>query len=468
MFVDRQAELSHLEDLYRSGKAELFILYGRRRVGKTDLLQQFCRDKRAVYSMAAQVREPDNLQQLKEATQYVIDDPLLETMEFNEWSTALSYLAQQARDDRLVVVLDEFQYPCDENRSLPSIVQRFWDTLGKNTQLFLIICGSHVSFMEKEILSEKSPLFGRRTGQQRLLPLSFVDASQFFPDYSPREKLTCYGILGGVPAYLVRFASERSIRQNVLSEMLQVQGYLYDEVNFLLRMELANPTAYASILKAIASGCTRLNEIAQRVAMKSTTVSKYLHVLQGLCLVRREVCATERAPEKSKKGLYLVDDAYVNFWFRFVMPHSSLIQAGDGRVVWEKLIAPQLPTYMGELFELICRQYVQLGWGKVHGQYVRSVGKCWGGDYDVDIVAKLVGGGYLLGECKWWQSPVGLNILAALREDVARLPERFQRGATLAIFSLSGFTRALVERAQSEGVVLVSARDLLVGIGREP
>lgn len=460
MFIGRKSEIENLDNLFKSDSPEFFILYGRRRVGKTELLQQFCKGKRAVYFLASQVKETDNLRQMKEAVSYVISDPLLETMEFNEWATALNYLAIQAEKEKLIVILDEFQYLCEENKALPSIIQKFWDMRGKNTRLLFVICGSQISFMEREVLSEKSPLFGRRTSQQKLLPFSFLEASLFLPEYSSREKLICYGILGGIPAYLSRFSSMKSIKQNVLKEFLQVQGYLFDEVNLLLRMELTNTAVYASILKAIASGCTRLNEIAGRIGMESTTVNKYLHVLRELYLVRREVSITERTPEKSKKGLYFIDDNYVNFWFRFILPHLSLIQAGDGEIVWDRLILPQLPGYMGYIFERICQEYVRLFWGKTYGRYVKQIGKCWHRDYDIDLIAEFVDGRYLIAECKWWQSLVGRNVLEALKEKAACLSEKLQKDTTFALFSLSGFTQELITQAEKEGVPLVSAEEL--------
>lgn len=462
MFINRETELKNLENLFKSNKAEFLILYGRRRIGKTELLQHFSQNKRAVYFLAAQVKETDNLRQLKEVVQYLIDDPLLETMEFNEWTTALNYLAKLSDNERLIVILDEFQYLCEENKGLPSLIQRFWDIRGKNTKLFFVLCGSQVNFMEKEILSEKSPLFGRRTSQQKLLPFSFFESALFFPEYSFKEKLISYGILGGVPAYLSRFSSKKSIKQNVMDELLQVQGYLYDEVNLLLRMELNNPSVYASILKAIAFGCTRLNEIAGRVGMETTTVNKYLHVLRELQLIRRDVSITERTPEKSKKGFYFIEDNYVNFWFRFILPHLSLIQAGQGEIVYDRLILPQLPTYMGYVFERVCQEYVRLFWGEKHGDYIKQIGKCWHRDYDIDIIAEVIDGGYLIAECKYWQDIVGMNVLESLKNNIDCLPKRFQEKITLSIFSLSGFTDELIAYAKREDVILIKLEDLFM------
>src|SRR5688572_21284405 len=204
-FLGRARELSVLEELASSSRAELFVLYGRRRVGKTELLQQLCRGRRAVYFLAAEVRDKDNLRAFKGALQEGLGDTLTEHVEFADWSAALGYAAERAGGERLVVVLDEFPYLCEANKGLPSLLQRFWDQKGKRSNLMLVLCGSQVSFMEQEVLAERSPLFGRRTGQRRLEPLAPSETLSFFPRWPLRERVLAYGILGGMPAYLRRF-----------------------------------------------------------------------------------------------------------------------------------------------------------------------------------------------------------------------------------------------------------------------
>ena len=231
MFINRHQELAALERMFQSEIAELFVLYGRRRVGKTELLLQFCKNKRSIYFLASQLKERDHLRQLVEIARHVINDPLLQSLAFNDWESALIYFVQQAQEERLVLVLDEFQYLCEDNAALPSLIQRFWDLHGKNSKLLLILCGSQVSFMEREVLAERSPLYGRRTGQLRLMPLSYRDSGYFFSEYPAKEKLIAYGVLGGIPAYLNQFAlrcsnyAQRMLEQHIKDELLTPQGY---------------------------------------------------------------------------------------------------------------------------------------------------------------------------------------------------------------------------------------------------
>ncbi len=466
MFINRYQELAALERMFQSEIAEFFVLYGRRRVGKTELLSRFCKDKRSIYFLASQLKEQDHLQQLTETARHVINDPLLQSLAFNDWESALIYFAQQAQEERLVLVLDEFQYLCEDNAALPSLIQRFWDLHGKNSKLFLILCGSQVSFMEREVLAERSPLYGRRTGQLRLMSLSYRDSGYFFSQYPAKQKLIAYGILGGIPAYLNQFTlrssnySQSMLEQCIKDELLTPQGYLFDEVNFLLRTELREPRTYASLLHAIAGGATRLNEISQRIGIDSTSVNKYLSVLRELGLVKRETPITDRAPQKSRKGLYKISDNYVKFWFRFVLPNRSLIESGNTDLVYEQMIAPNLSHYMGEIFEDVCRQYISLYWDEKLKVAPKRVGAHWESNLELDVLTENVDESHWFGECKWWKAPVGENILNRLIEKAAQVPDSWKQTPRYILFSANGFTEVLRERAEKEHICLIEVNDL--------
>lgn len=461
MFIDRHQELDALEQMFQSGVAEFFVLYGRRRVGKTELLTQFCKHKRSIYFLASQLKTQDQLRQLTETARHVINDPLLQSLVFDDWESAFIYFAQQAREERLVLVLDEFQYLCEDSPALPSLIQRFWDLHGKNSKLFLILCGSQVSFMEREVLAERSPLYGRRTGQLRLMPLSYRDSGYFFSEQSAKEKLIRYGITGGIPAYLNQLNTpQATLEQQIKDQLLTPQRYLFDEVNFLLRSELREPRTYASLLHAIAGGATRLNEISQRVGLDPTKTNKYLSVLRELGLIKRETPVTERAPQKSRKGLYKIADNYVKFWFRFVLPNRSLIESGNADLVYQQMIAPHLSQYMGSIFEDVCRQYVERYWAEKLKAAPIRVGAHWGSDLEIDVLTENVDGSHWFGECKWWNSPVGENILNRLIENAAKVRDQWKRNPRYVLFSANGFTEALQQRAAKEGVFLIEADDL--------
>ncbi|MBZ0265104.1 ATP-binding protein [bacterium] len=464
MFVNRTRELTDLQLRYDKGNPEFFILYGRRRVGKSALLQKFCQDKPHVYFVASQIRESDNLENFRQILQQVVPHISLEGIEFRSWEAALGIIAQIAKKERFILILDEFPYLCEDNPALLSILQRWWDGVGKNTKIFLAISGSQISFMENKILAEKSPLFGRRTSQLKLQPMLPWDASLFFPDWNAKDQLAAYGILGGIPAYLERFDSKKNLEDNLIDEMFNTQGFLYEEVHFLLRMELTNLTTYMSILTAIAGGATRLTEIANKCRMASTSVSPYIRTLTELGFIQREVPFTEKKPDKSKKGIYQIADPFVAFWLRFVLPYQSLVQAGQGRVVLENFVTPILDTHLGFLFEDICRKYVLYHWAEKLNQPVLRIGRLWGKDFEFDLLAEVVDEGercLLVGECKWWKSKVGMNILNNLKQKLHFLPEHLTGNTQLVLFASCGFTPELREQAALEKIILVSGEDIL-------
>ncbi len=472
MFINREQEIESLEQMYRSGNAEFFVLYGRRRIGKTELLLQFCKNKHSIYFLASQQQEHDHLQQLKQVAQHVIDDPLLQNITFNDWETALIYFAQKSQQERLILVLDEFQYLCEDNAALPSLIQRFWDLHGKNSNLFLILCGSQVSFMEREVLAERSPLYGRRTGQLQLMPMSYRDSGRFFSEYAFKEKMIVYGILGGIPAYLNRFAyrsfpnsqevSRRTIEQHIKEQFLTPQGYLFDEANFLLRMELREPRIYASILHAIANGSTQLNEISQRVQMDRTKTNKYISVLRDLGMVKRITPITERVPQKSRKGLYKLADNYLNFWYRFIQPNRSLIESGNADLVYREMIEPHLPDYMGGIFEDVCRQYVARYWNEKLKIAPKRIGAQWGSELEIDVLTENIENSHWIGECKWHEAPIGENVLNQLIEKVSKLPIPWQQKPRYLLFSAGGFTEKLRQKTVAEDVILIALSDLFI------
>jgi len=447
MFVNRQRELDLLEERYASGQAELFVLYGRRRVGKTELLAQFCQagqhasghPKRHIFFVADLDVEPV----LRAALSAVVNTELLgpETAGavYSSWDDIFLLLAQHARQERLIVVLDEFTYLVDAHPPLASTLQRLWDRELVKTQLMVILCGSYVGMMEEAVLGYQAPLYGRRTGQYLLEPLGFHDARRFFPDYDLADQVQAYAVLGGTPAYLNAASASRSLLDNIGQRILTRGTFLYDEVRFLLQQELREPRNYFAILEAIAAGRTRLNEIKQATGLEGVTA--YLNTLQGLHLVERVVPVTETQPHKSRRGLYRLRDHFFRFWFRFVHPNRTLLERGGAQAALEEFVAPQLDQFTGPVFEEVCHQFLwRLGLrGELPFVPVR-VGGWWRANEEIDAVA--VGqGAALLGECKWSQRPIGMDILQNL-ERKATLARRELQGQRpfLGLFGRSGFT----------------------------
>ncbi|MDM7987962.1 MAG: ATP-binding protein, partial [Smithella sp.] len=309
MFVNRVSELELLEKRYASGKAEFFVLYGRRRVGKTELLARFCEGKHSIFFVSDLGSEISLRTALSAAVNTTLFGPNQMNAVYSTWEDLLHALAQAAQGERLVVVLDEFPYLVTAHPPLATILQRVWDQTMKNSQIMLILCGSYIGMMEETVLGYQAPLYGRRTAQYLLEPLQFKDARLFYPSFELEDQVRAYAVYGGTPAYLHTLQPQQSLYENILNEILSRGSFLYDEARFVLQQELREPRNYFAILQAIAAGKTRLNEIKQATGIEGATA--YLDTLQQLHLVERIVPVTETQPQKSRRGIYRLKDHYL-------------------------------------------------------------------------------------------------------------------------------------------------------------
>ncbi|HPZ07061.1 MAG TPA: ATP-binding protein [Candidatus Eremiobacteraeota bacterium] len=451
MFINRLQELEVLEKFYKSSESQFLIIYGRRRIGKTELLKYFARDKKHLFYSADLSSEQEQLRQFTEKLYSLTGDAFLKNHSFPGWENLLNYLFDHVVKKIPLIIFDEFPYLCMSNKALPSILQKIWDEKGKDSGVFLVLCGSYMSFMEKEVLSSKSPLYGRRTGQMILQPFRYKVLKEFFPLYTEEEQVMVYSIGGGTPAYLRRFNDRYSISENVKEQILAKNSLLYKEPRFLLMEELREPSIYFSILKAIASGKTRLNEISQETGLEDRhKVNKYLTVLRELNIIKREVPVTEEKPDRSRKGIYLLEDPFFRFWFRFVYPNLSYLEEDEIDYVWEKKINPYLNDFTGFIFEDICRQkLIELNKIDMLPFKAEKIGRWWDGKEEIDIMATGEKGEYLFCECKWSVKHVGVSVYEKLQEKSNRISEN--RKKYLCFFSRSGFSDELKKLSRDMG-----------------
>jgi AAA+ ATPase superfamily predicted ATPase len=451
-FIGREQELGALRREMDRSRASLIVVLGRRRVGKSTLLLEATRERQTIYYQATRVAPSMNLSLFKTEVARVLGaDPLLDSLA--DWQGVLAYLegAANERAPGLVIVLDEFPYLCDGDPALPSVLQKFWDGIRtRRTPLNLVLCGSKISFMD-ELLAEKNPLHGRQTLKLDLGPLPYRDAARFFPGWSLEDRLYAYAIFGGIPYYLNLANPGASLEENVLDLVLAKGAPLSDEPNNLLQAELRDVTRYATILRAVAEGCTTSGEIIGRVREipDASALAPYVQRLSELRLLRivRSLDATER--ERDRR--YYLDDPFLAFWFRFYLPNSSSLAAGHGEQVYALAIAPRLDDYMGDLFEWICRDHARLYLQEHLPTPAQVVGQLWAASYDIDVAGTLLDGTALYGECKWWKDPVGENVLDALleRSRTTGFGRDADRRAYL-MYSRAGFTAGTRARAKAD------------------
>ncbi len=426
MFVGREKELAAMEKLYRKDKFQLVVLYGRRRIGKTTLISKFIEGKPAIFYTAQEANDKINLLELSKQVYRFFDIP--ETIgAFQNWNDAFAFLAEKAKSQRFILAFDEFSYAANENRALKSILQNIIDHQLKDTNLYLILCGSHVSFMENEVLGYKSPLFGRRTAQIKLEGLDYYDATKMLAGFTREDQLKLYGCIGGTPHYLAQVDPEESFAENMERLYFDIAGYLYNEPMMLFHQELREPAMYNSIVSSIAAGATRISEIANRIGEENSKVSKYLKTLIELHIVQKQYPFGDD-PETSRKSIYQLSDNCYLFWYRFIFPARPEIESGNGDVIAQRvLFGEQLSAFLGKpAFETICLQFLRrmnkAGRLPFTGT---SFGTWWGNDprakrqNDIDVImADRENRQILLGECKWRNEPPDLAaIQQALEKD---------------------------------------------------
>lgn len=463
-FINRKIELEALATAFGDLPA-LFVLYGRRRVGKTALLREVCDDRRHVFMTADLGTTQDHLRSFAASLARDLGEPEWEDLRLPGWEEALRLCIRRARDEPLVVVLDEFQHLVEADPALATILQRLWDHEVEGSKLAIVICGSYVSFMEKEVLGAQNPLYGRRTGQLRLRLMEARYASGFFPSWSPEEQMTAVGILGGVPAYLRLFKPDLDLEENVARVVLEPGAPLLEEPRFLMMEEVREPQSYFSTCRALAHGRHTPNEIANATGLAVGGMKRLLDVLRGLSLVERRVPATIRNPERTRRSLYRLQDAFMRFWFRFVWPNRTQLEAGDAALVWKRKIEPRLAQHVSVAFEDACAEYLREAnrRGELPAEYDR-VGPWWHRAEEVDAIAVADDGPLLLAECKWSTNSVGKEVLDRLvaktplvSKDLPRPPTRVD----YALFSRVGFTAELREEAEERGVLLATVDDVL-------
>ena len=355
-FVDREAEIKTLQSEYQRGGSALVILYGRRRVGKTTLITEFIKDKKALFFLASEESENQNRMAFKDKAAEFINSDLLKDADVKSWDVIFKAVMDTHFESKPVIVIDEFQYIGRSNPAFPSIFQRIWEEKLKQKQVLVISCGSLISMMESQTLAYHSPLYGRRTAQIRLKQIPFRYYGEFFHHKNRRQLIEMYAITGGVPKYIELFEESSDIYTAIEDNVLNRSGYLYDEPNFLLQQEVSEIGSYFSIIKAIAAGNSRLSAIASVLEVKATGLTKYLKTLMDLDILEREVPVTEENPEKSKKGLYKIKDNYIRFWFAFVYPNRSFIESGNSGIVMDKIRKSLISGHTAYVYEDVCRE----------------------------------------------------------------------------------------------------------------
>ena len=470
MFIGRTKELHTLEENFRKDGFSMVIVYGRRRVGKSTLIAEFIKNKKAIFYTATKVGSKKNLELFSRQVLSVLDPSYLDAS-FSSVDGILDIISEKTGNDKTIIVIDELPYWVEKDDSLLSILQKYIDTSWQKKNIMLILCGSALSFMENKVLSEKSPLFGRRDAQIKLEPFNYKDSSLFVPNYSLEEKAICFGVTGGVAKYLSLFNPSISLFDNIKKQFFHTDGYLFDETKNLLTQEFSDVTLVNNIIEQIANGENTLTNIASKVKEKESTVFYSLEKLIEIGLVEKVKCITDE--KNRKKTQFVLKDSMFLFWYMFIPKAISVIEIGQGDVYFDKVVKPVIHSFMGPVFEEMCKYYtLEKGIENKFNCFITNVGKYWGMETvigkdgkkhsqsaDIDVVGiSSVDKKMIVGECKFRNKKLDKEDYENTKRRVQMLPSQYELVRIL-LFSLGGFSKWFDTINQDE-IELIGLKDM--------
>ncbi len=461
MFIGREKELSVLENQYHSNKFEFTVIYGRRRIGKTALINKFITNKPVIYFTGIESNEKQNLENISQSIiSYSTDMPTGSA--FSSFQSALEYIFEAACLKRIILVIDEYPYVARASKSLASTLQLLIDKYHDKSKLFLILCGSSMSYMEDHVLAYKAPLYGRRTAQLKVQPFQFREACKYFESFTDEDKALAYGIVGGTPQYMLQINDKLSMKENIKQMYLNQASFLYEEPTNLLKQEVREPAFYNAIITAVANGASRLSEISGKVGESTSVCAVYIKNLIALGIIKKEM---PYGNEASKKAIYSIEDNMFRFWYRFVAVNTSMIARGAVELAYQR-IEPYLSDYMGLVFEDISKQYLwhELLNNQCPVNFV-DIGRWWGTNNhtrkqeEIDIMGVQDKDTALFAECKWTNEKVDIGVLDKLIERSSMFSYKRKY---FYLFAKTGFTKGCIEKADDIGnIKLITYKEMV-------
>lgn len=466
-FIGRESELNTLNNLYKEEGFSLSIIYGRRRVGKSRLIKEFVKDKECIYYTCEKVGFFNNLELFKSEVLKVLS-PKLISVEFKNLGGLLDFIGENIAKKKLIIVIDELPYWAKDDEGMLSILQKYIDNKWNDKNIMLILCGSSLSFMEEKILSEKSPLFGRRNCQIRLNALDYLDSSKFVSNYSLEDKAIVYGVTGGIPKYLEFFDDKKSLDDNIKELFFNKNGYLYDETRNFLIQEFNEVELVNNVIEQIANDENTLNDISSKAHASNEATSYVLNKLMNVDLIEKRKCITEE--NNKKKTIYVLKDTMFKFWYKFIPKAISTIEIGNGYTYYEKAVKPNMHAYMGSIFENMCQYYILRNSNSKIDSFITQTGNWWGTRIirknneriieptDIDVVGiSSIDNKAIIGECKFKNEVLDKDVYDNLFEKDKLIKD--YKIINHVFFSLSGYSK-WVKDNKADDVLLLTISDL--------
>lgn len=469
-FINRVKELSWLEEAYQKAgeSGQLLVIYGKRRVGKTELVNHFLKGKPYVYYLANRTTKSEQLQSVTSVFTKGLGDNYIAGSGFSTWREFFDYLIKKIAERKskkpIVLVFDEFPYLAEADSGISSFFQYGWDMGLKDQRVVVIVMGSSISMMYKHALTKSAPLYGRRTGQWLVDPFTYLETKKFYPKALFENSFSLFAVSGGIPAYARVFDGQKTLRENILETILPEGSYLSVEPELLLAEEFDDPRSYLTILQAIGLGRTKFSEILQLGKLSATSLPMYLQNLIELRLIKKEVPITEPSIFKSKRGSYSLADAFLRFYFSFIFPNSSLIKSHAYKALFTdygeivtSLVAKSYEDATGEFIQKAINQKVLPNFEKM--------GRWWDKNTEIDLVGlNQADNSILFVETKWNTKPIKSEVLEDLKSKATKVAwGKEGRTEHYALVAKGGFSSELIVLAKKEKVVLIAKDEVVSG-----
>ncbi|MBQ8592332.1 MAG: ATP-binding protein [Lachnospiraceae bacterium] len=448
MHIERTVEMQYLNNCYTKAGSQLIVLYGQKKIGKTQLLKNFTADKPYTYYKArsCSVRE----QQYLWAKELAKEGVRLEN--YPSFAQIFEALTRQ-KTQKKVIVIDEFQHIVKAGTSFMKELVEFMHNDWNNQDVMIILCSSAVGWIENSMVTKIGTIAYEITGFLKVKEFGYRQVTEYFSNYSVRECVETYAVLGGVPGLWACFDDTKTVKENICRQILNCRGLLVAEAEQFVAEQLRETSVYHTILVSIAIGRHKLNDLYAHTGFSRAKISVYLKNLMELEIVEKVFSYDTAGKENTLKGIYRIKNNFVNFYFRYIYPNASKLDLMTEEAFYDAYIAPTFATYVAQYFQGVCMEYMEeqnkadnlpLEYNK-SGEWVGKVGT-------IDIVAQDEIGQTLIGLCNWEKENMTYDDVEWLYfcAKKAKLKPNY-----CYLFSAGGFDAKILDKAEADDTIFL-------------